>query len=141
MRRRPCISRPTARISSKGADGVDYKPITFGGGAAYAFFKTSKSGKLVITATQGKVAADGKDCKLGIKVNGTSQSDDDVALEPYDLEKPLLDAKVYEWNIENTTGNVQEIQIVKVGGSTSPWIYDLRNRLQGQVAFFKGSRG
>ena len=109
----------------KGADGVDYKPITFGGGAAYAFFKTSKSGKLVITATQGKVAADGKDCKLGIKVNGTSQSDDDVALEPYDLEKPLLDAKVYEWNIENTTGNVQEIQIVKVGGSTSPWIYEI----------------
>ena len=108
-----------------GADGVDYKPITFGGGAAYAFFKTAKSGKLIITATQGKVAADGKDCKLGIKVNGASMTDDDVALEPYDLAKPVLDAKVYEWNIENATGNVQEIQIVKVGGSTSPWIYEI----------------
>ena len=108
-----------------GADGVDYKPITFGGGAAYAFFKTAKSGKLIITATQGKVAADGKDCKLGIKVNGASMTDDDVALEPYDLAKPVLDAKVYEWNIENATGDVQEIQIVKVGGSTSPWIYEI----------------
>ncbi len=108
-----------------GADGVEYKPITFGGGAAYAFFKTAKSGKLIITATQGKVAADGKDCKLGIKVNGASMTDDDVALEPYDLAKPVLDAKVYEWNIENATGDVQEIQIVKVGGSTSPWIYKI----------------
>ncbi len=105
------------------ADNIAYKPITFGGGAAYAFFKTAKAGKLKVVATQGKVAADGKDCKLGIKVNGVSMTDQDVDLEPYALDKPVLDAKTYEFTIDNATGEVQEIQIVKVGGSTSPWIY------------------
>ena len=107
------------------ADNIAYKPITFGGSAAYAFFKTAKAGKLKIVATQGKVAADGKDCKLGIKVGGVSMTDQDVDLAPYALDKPVLDAQTYEFTVDNASGDVQEIQIVKVGGSTSPWIYEI----------------
>ena len=106
------------------ANSVTYKPITYGGGAAYAFFRTDKAGTLKITATQGKVASDNSNCKLGIKVGGTAFGTD-VDLGPYDTSKELLDAKVFEWEITNTTGDVQEIQIVKPSGATSPWIYDI----------------
>ena len=106
------------------ANDVTYKPITYGGGAAYAFFRTDKAGVLKVTATQGKTAADGSNCKLGIKVGGAAYGEN-VDLGPYDTSKELLDAKVFEWTIENTTGAVQEIQIVKPGGATSPWIYKI----------------
>ena len=106
------------------ANDVTYKPLTYGGGAAYMFFKTDKAGTLKVTATQGKVASDNSNCKLGIKIGGTAYGTD-VDLGPYDVSKELLDAKVFEWEITNTTGDVQEIQIVKPSGATSPWIYDI----------------
>ncbi len=107
------------------ADGIDYKPITYSGGAAYAFFNTAKAGKLKITATQGKLASDGKDCTIGIKVDGVSMTDLDAALDAYDPAVAVLGAKVFEWDITNATGAAQQIQIVKVSGSTSPWIYKI----------------
>ena len=106
------------------ADNVAYKPITYGGGAAYAFFRTAKKGTLKVTATQGKTAADNSNCKLGVRI-GDSVVGEDVDLGPYDTSKEVLDAQTFEWTIENTSGNVQEIKIMKPSGATSPWIYEI----------------
>ena len=104
------------------ADGVTYHPITYGGGAAYMFFRTSKAGKLIVTASNGKSKADAVDCKLDIKINGTA-SGLAVDLQPYDVDVAGVDAKVYEWDITNGDGSVQEIQIIKPSGKNSPFIY------------------
>ena len=104
------------------ADNKAYKPITYGGGAAYAFFRTAKAGTLKVTATQGKVAADNSDCKLGVRI-GDAVVGEDVDLGPYDTAKEVLDAQTFEWTIENPGGEVQEIKIIKPSGKTSPWIY------------------
>ena len=106
------------------ADNVAYKPITYGGGAAYAFIRTAKKGTLKVTATQGKVAADNSNCKLGLRIGDTVVGED-VDLGPYDLAKAGLDAQTFEWTIENASGDVQEIKIMKPSGATSPWIYEI----------------
>ena len=104
------------------ADGITYHPITYGGGAAYMFIHTTRSGKLRVTATVGKSVADNGNCKLGVKI-GEKVIGENVELVCYDTEKALLGAEVYEWDITNETGAPQDIQIVKPGGSNSPWIF------------------
>ena len=106
------------------ADGVTYHTITYGGGAAYMFIHTSKSGKLKVTATVGKSVADNGNCKLGVKI-GDKVIGENVDLVCYDQDKALLGAEVYEWDITNENGEAQDIQIVKPGGSNSPWIYEV----------------
>ena len=104
------------------AESKDYQIISYGGGAAYMFLNTSKSGKLKVTSSIGKTASDGGDCKLGVKIDGVA-SGSNVDLDYYNLAVAGCGAKVYEWEITNTTGSAQQIQIVKPSGSSSPWIY------------------
>lgn len=106
------------------ADGITYHPLSYGGGAAYMFFNTAKSGKLRVTATIGKSPSDAKDCKLGIKVNGAAYGND-VDLAAYDLSVAGCAAKTFEWNIVNAGSEVQQISIVKPSGSNSPFIFSV----------------
>ena len=107
------------------SDKVYYHPLSYGGGAAYLFFNTNKSGTLYVTATVGKTVSDGGNCKLGILVDGAA-SGTDVDLSCYDPAADGLGASEYSWTISNTTGNPQMIQIVKPSGSNSPWIFEVR---------------
>lgn len=118
------------------ADGTTYHPLSYGGGAAYMFFKTAKSGKLRVTATIGKSPADAKDCKLGIKVNGNAYGDD-VDLAAYDLTVNGCAAKTFEWNITNAGTDVQEISIVKPSGSNSPFIFSVEFEYEAAAAVTK----
>ncbi len=106
------------------ADGVTYTPITYGGGAAYMFIHTSKSGKLKVTATVGKSVTDTGNCKLGVRI-GDKTIGDDVDLVCYDPAKAGMGAETYEWDITNEGGEAQDIRIIKPGGSNSPWIFEV----------------
>ena len=106
------------------ADGITYHPLSYGGGAAYIFFRTDKSGKLKVTATIGKDPANASDCKLGIKKDGVLEEATLVDLAAYDLSVEGCAAKTFEWDIVST-GAEQEIQIVKPSGSNSPWIFSV----------------
>ena len=104
-------------------DSTDYYPITSGGSGAYVFLKTAKTGKLKVTATAGKTASESNNnCDLGVRIGGATVGED-VHLVNYDLTKPVCNAAEYEWTITNSTGDVQEIQIMKPTGKTSPWIF------------------
>ena len=106
------------------ADGITYQPITYGGGAAYMFIHTSKAGKLKVTATVGKSVIETGNCKLGVKI-GDNVIGENVDLECFDQDKAGLGAVTYEWDITNESGAAQDIQIVKPGGSNSPFIYEV----------------
>ena len=103
------------------ADGITYQPITYGGGAAYMFIHTSRSGKLRVTATVGKSVTETGNCKLGVKIGGEVIGEN-VELLCFDPSKAGMGAEVYEWDITNESGAPQDIQIVKPGGSNSPFI-------------------
>lgn len=107
------------------ADGLAYHPLSYGGGAAYMFIRTSKPGKLVVSATIGKDPSNAENCKLGIKIDGVLQEETQVDLEAYNLDVAGCAAKSYEWDIANETGAVQEIQIVKPSGTNSPWLFSV----------------
>ncbi|MBO4476617.1 MAG: hypothetical protein J5737_07855 [Bacteroidales bacterium] len=107
------------------SDKIYYYPLSYGGSAAYLFFNTNKSGTLYVTAAVGKPATDGGDCKLGILVDGLSYGTN-VDLSCYDASANGLGAMEYSWTITNTTGNPQKIQIVKVSGANSPWIFAIK---------------
>ena len=106
------------------ADGVTYQPLSYGGGAAYIFLHTAKSGKLKVTASVGKSVTETGNCKLGLKIGGEAYGDD-VDLVCYDLAKAGLGAETYEWDIKNESGAAQDIQIVKPSGANSPFIYQV----------------
>jgi hypothetical protein len=74
------------------ADGITYEPITYGGGAAYMFLHTSRSGKLKVTASVGKSVAENGNCKLGVKIDGNVIGDN-VDLVCYDQSKAGLGAE------------------------------------------------
>lgn len=107
------------------SDKVYYHPLSYGGGAAYLFFNTKKSGTLYVTATVGKSVSETGNCKLGILVDGAA-SGTDVDLTCYDPASDGLGAIEYSWTISNTTGNPQKIQIIKPSGSNSPWIFEVK---------------
>ena len=106
------------------ADNVTYQPITYGGAVAYLFVHTAKSGKLKVKATVGKSVSENGNCKLGVRI-GDNTVDADVDLTCYDPSKPGMDAVEYEWDITNATGAAQDIRIIKVSGSNSPWIFEV----------------
>ena len=104
------------------ADGITYQPITYGGGAAYMFIHTNRAGKLKVTASVGKSVTETGNCKLGVKI-GEKVIGENVDLECFDPGSAGMGAQVYEWDIANESGAAQDIQIVKPGGSNSPFIY------------------
>ena len=104
------------------ADNKTYQPISYGGGAAYLFLHTAKTGKLIVTATVGKSVTETGNCKLGVRI-GEDIVGADVDLACYDPSQAGMGAVAYEWDITNSTGAVQDIKIVKASGSNSPWIF------------------
>ena len=112
------------------ADGIDYQPISYGGGDAYIFLYTAKSGKLRVTATVGKSVSETGNCKLGLrtgpapdKMKSLTVYGTDVDLACYDPSVAGMGAVTYEWDIENATEAPQVIAITKPSGSNSPWVY------------------
>ncbi len=112
------------------ADGINYQPISYGGGDAYIFLYTAKSGKLRVTATVGKSVSETGNCKLGLRVGPAPDKmksltvyGTDVDLVCYDPSVAGMGAVTYEWDIENATEAPQVIAITKPSGSNSPWVY------------------
>lgn len=112
------------------ADGVTYQPISYGGGDAYIFLYTAKSGKLRVTATVGKSVTETGNCQLGLRVGAEpvamkslAEYGKNVDLTCYDPSVAGMGAVTYEWDIENDKETPQVIAITKPAGSNSPWIY------------------
>ena len=102
------------------ADGITYHPLTYGGGAAYMFFKVDKPGTLKVKASNGKDQANHVNCQLGVKLNGEAFGDN-VELDYYDLAVAGCRAVEYTWEITSAG----EISIVKPSGKNSPYIYEV----------------
>lgn len=97
----------------------NYYYFQYGGAADYLFLNSEHAGKLTVYATVGNTTGD---AVMDVKVNGVA-SGNTVDLEWYDTTKEYLGAKPYSWPIANTTGDSQEIRMVKTSGSKSPWVY------------------
>ena len=114
------------------ADATTYRPIQYGGGDAYLFVYTAKSGTIKVTATVGKSVTETGAADLSIVAGpevvarkSLTTVGEKKALACYDPTKPGADAQVYEWEITNTTGAPQVIGIAKPSGANSPWIYEV----------------
>lgn len=100
-----------------------YYYLSYGGNADYLVFKTAMKGTLSVYATM-NVESGEYDCMMGVKVDGTALSNTfDVGF--LDTSKEMLGATAGTWTIDNTTGSVQEIQIIKTTGNKSPWVYKI----------------
>ncbi|MBR1887148.1 MAG: DUF4957 domain-containing protein [Bacteroidales bacterium] len=112
------------------ADGITYHPITYGGGDAYMFVYTAKSGILRVTATVGKSVTETGACDIQIATGpevvarkSLTTLGDKEALSCYDPSVAGMDAKTFEWEITNTDGTPKVIAITKPSGANSPWIF------------------
>ena len=98
-------------------------------GNAYAYINIDKPGTLIVTATQGKTAADNSNCQLAIytgagpKDGGTIYSEK-IELEPYDTAAANNGAVAYEFEFAEVT-ELTKVAITKPGGATSPDIYKI----------------
>ncbi len=127
------LSPQTKKISIRSyantADNVTYYTMTYSSGNAYAYINIDKPGKLVVTATQGKTAADNATCQLqiytgaGPKDGGTAYSER-IDLQPYDTAAPKNGAQSYEFEFNEVT-ELTKVAITKPGGSTSPDFYKI----------------
>ncbi|MCM1151962.1 MAG: hypothetical protein NC322_07985 [Alistipes senegalensis] len=103
------------------ADSKTYFPMSYGGGAAYAYFNANGGGTLTVVAAHAKAPADNATCVISIAVDGTELSET-FSLEPQDLAKPLCGAKEMSWEIPSTA---KKVAVMKKSGSTSPDIYSI----------------
>ena len=95
-----------------------YLAISYGGADDYLFFNSTHAGLLTVLAA---INGDGT-CEMDVKVDG-SASGSTFSLDVYDTTKEYLGAQSNSWTIANTTGDLQEIQMIKSTGSKSPWVF------------------
>lgn len=103
------------------ADSKSYFPMSYGGGAAYAYFNVNGGGTLAVVAAHAKAPTDNATCVISIVVDGTELSEV-FELEPQDLAKTRCGAKEQSWEIPSTA---KKVEIKKKSGSTSPDIYSI----------------
>ena len=96
-----------------------YYYFQYGGNADYLFFNSEHAGQVIVYATVGNTSGA---ASMDVKINGVA-SGDTKALDYYDTTKEYLGAIAYSWPIANTSGDTQEIQLIKSSGDKSPWVY------------------
>ena len=125
----PQAKKISIRSYANTADNCTYFTMTYSSGNAYAYINIDKPGTLVVTATQGKTAADNSNCQLAIytgagpKDGGTMYSEK-IELEPYDTAAANNGAVAYEFEFAEVT-ELTKVAIAKPGGATSPDIYKI----------------
>ncbi|MDE6712069.1 MAG: hypothetical protein K2J53_06710, partial [Alistipes sp.] len=87
------------------ADSKSYYPMSFGGGAAYAYFNVNGGGTVTVVAAHSKAPGDNATSVVSIAVDGTDLAEI-FNLEPQDLTKPLCGAKEMSWEIPSTAKQV-----------------------------------
>ena len=115
-----------AKFASKSmtvAPKTKYYYLSYGGNADYLVFKTAMKGTLSVYATM-NVESGNYDCVMGVKVNGSALSNT-FNVGFLNTTEEMLGATAGTWTIDNTSGDAQEIQIVKTSGSKSPWVYKI----------------
>lgn len=98
-----------------------YYYFQYGGVDDYLFINSSKAGKINVWATVGNTTGA---AVMDIKVDGVA-SGNTVGLNWYDTSKEMLGASMYSWPVANSTGDPQQIQIIKSSGDKSPWVYKI----------------
>ncbi len=125
----PQAKKISIRSYANTADNCTYFTMTYSSGNAYAYINIDKPGTLIVTATQGKTAADNSNCQLAIytgagpKDGGTIYSEK-IELEPYDTAAANNGAVAYEFEFAEVT-ELTKVAIAKPGGATSPDIYKI----------------
>ncbi len=125
----PQAKKISIRSYANTADNCTYFTMTYSSGNAYAYINIDKPGTLIVTATQGKTAADNSNCQLAIytgagpKDGGTIYSEK-IELEPYDTAAANNGAVAYEFEFAEVT-ELTKVAITKPGGATSPDIYKI----------------
>ncbi|MDE5578494.1 MAG: hypothetical protein K2I85_00865 [Alistipes sp.] len=98
------------------ADSKSYYPMSYGGGAAYAYFNVNGGGTVTVVAARAKEDS----CVLSIEVDGTEL--ETFTLELQDLAKTRCGAKEMSWEIPSTA---KKVVVKKKSGGTSPDIYSI----------------
>lgn len=98
-----------------------YYYFQYGGNADYLFFNSDHAGQVIVYATVGNTSGA---ASMDIKIDGVASSDT-KALDYYDTTKEYLGAVAYSWTVANTSGDAQEIQLIKSSGDKSPWVYKI----------------